>query len=260
MNLLNSKKIEEKKETEKENDTNNIINDNNNFFLRKDIILEEQSNLKEIFTQYLIMNKEEFYNKYEEFIIIKIGEELINNKNDICVYYNKKIISNRTCLKELKFNIESIKFTKLRANATRIATLLNWIRDEMKYDLNSNIISEILMLFFQNLKMKNKEVLSLLDGFINKMKNVLKNETDLFNCDLIIIPKIIPLEDNEKTTPKKKSKLFSKKDKIEFEFFINGLKAKNISVYTKENSHLNKLNFIKGLEGFRNFIKENVMN
>ena len=254
------KKIEEKKETEKENDTNNIINDNNNFFLRKDIILEEQSNLKEIFTPYLIMNKEEFYNKYEEFIIIKIGEELINNKNDICVYYNKKIISNRTCLKELKFNIESIKFTKLRANATRIATLLNWNRDEMKYDLNSNIISEILMLFFQNLKMKNKEVLSLLDGFINKMKNVLKNEIDLFNCDLIIIPKIIPLEDNEKTTPKKKSKLFSKKDKIEFEFFINGLKAKNISVYTKENSHLNKLNFIKGLEGFRNFIKENVMN
>ena len=254
------KKIEEKKETEKENDTNNIINDYNNFFLRKDIILEEQSNLKEIFTPYLIMNKEEFYNKYEEFIIIKIGEELINNKNDICVYYNKKIISNRTCLKELKFNIESIKFTKLRANATRIATLLNWNRDEMKYDLNSNIISEILMLFFQNLKMKNKEVLSLLDGFINKMKNVLKNEIDLFNCDLIIIPKIIPLEDNEKTTPKKKSKLFSKKDKIEFEFFINGLKAKNISVYTKENSHLNKLNFIKGLEGFRNFIKENVMN
>ena len=254
------KKIEEKKETEKENDTNNIINDNNNFFLRKDIILEEQSNLKEIFTQYLIMNKEEFYNKYEEFIIIKIGEELINNKNDICIYYNKKIISNRTCLKELKFNIESIKFTKLRANATRIATLLNWNRDEMKYDLNSNIISEILMLFFQNLKMKNKEVLSLLDGFINKMKNVLKNEIDLFNCDLIIIPKTIPLEDNEKTTPKKKSKLFSKKDKIEFEFFINGLKAKNISVYTKENSHLNKLNFIKGLEGFRNFIKENVMN
>ena len=254
------KKIEEKKETEKENDTNNIINDNNNFFLRKDIILEEQSNLKEIFTPYLIMNKEEFYNKYEEFIIIKIGEELINNKNDICVYYNKKIISNRTCLKELKFNIESIKFTKLRANATRIATLLNWNRDEMKYDLNSNIISEILMLFFQNLKMKNKEVLSLLDGFINKMKNVLKNEIDLFNCDLIIIPKIIPLEDNEKTTPKKKSKLFSKKDKIEFEFFINGLKAKNISVYTQEKSHLNKLNFIKGLEGFRNFIKENVMN
>ena len=49
-------------------------------------------------------------------------------------------------------------------------------------------------------------------------------------------------------------------NKIEFEFFINGLKAKNISVYTKENSHLNKLNFIKGLEGFRNFIKENVMN
>ena len=161
----------------------------------------------------------------------------------------------------MKFNIENIKFTKLRANATRISQLLNWNKDEMKYDLNSNIISEILMLFFQNLKMKNKEVLALLDGFINKMKNLLKNEIDLFNCDLIIIPKIIPLEESEKTTtPKKKSKLFSKKDKIEFEFFINGIKSKNISIYTNENYHLNKYNFIKGLEGFKNFIKENVMN
>ena len=251
----------EKKETENENNIiNNITNINNNFFLRKDILPEEQSNLKEILTPFLIINKDEFYNKYEEFIILKIGEELINNKNDICIFYNKKIISNRTCLKELKFNIENIKFTKLRANATRISQLLNWNKDEMKYDLNSNIISEILMLFFQNLKMKNKEVLSLLDGFINKMKNLLKNEIDLFNCDLIIIPKIIPLEESEKTTPKKKSKLFSKKDKIEFEFFINGLKSKNISIYTNENYHLNKFNFIKGLEGFRNFIKENVMN
>ena len=254
-----SKKVEENKE--KESDINNNTNVNNNFFLRKDILSEEQNNLKEILAPFLIENKDEFYNKYEEFIILKIGEELINNKNDICKFYNKMIISNRTCLKEFKFNIESIKFTKLRANATRISQLLNWNRDEMKYDLNSNIMSEILMLFFQNLKMKNKEVLNLLDGFINKMKNILKNEIDLFNCDLIIIPKIIPLEENEKTTtPKKKSKLFSKKDKIVFEFFINGLKAKNISVYTDENKHLNKLNFIKGLEGFRNFIKENVMN
>jgi hypothetical protein len=254
-----SKKAEENKE--KESDINNNINVNNNFFLRKDILSEQQNNLKEILAPFLITNIDEFYNKYEEFIILKIGEELINNKNDICKYYNKTIISNRTCLKEFKFNIESIKFTKLRANATRISQLLNWNRDEMKYDLNSNIMSEILMLFFQNLKMKNKEVLTLLDGFINKMKNILKNEIDLFNCDLIIIPKIIPLEENEKTTtPKKKSKLFSKKDKIVFEFFINGLKAKNISIYTNENKHLNKLNFIKGLEGFRNFIKENVMN
>ena len=260
-----AKTIEENKEkNETENNINNDTNNtniNNKFFLRKDVLPEEQNSLKEILTPFLIVNKDDFYNKYEEFIIVKIGEELINNKNDICVFYNKKIISNRTCLKELKFNIENIKFTKLRANATRISQLLNWNKDEMKYDLNSNIISEILMLFFQNLKMKNKEVLALLDGFINKMKNLLKNEIDLFNCDLIIIPKIIPLEESEKTTtPKKKSKLFSKKDKIEFEFFINGIKSKNISVYTNENYHLNKYNFIKGLEGFKNFIKENVMN
>jgi hypothetical protein len=45
-------------------------------------------------------------------------------------------------------DVENVKFTKLRANATRIAQLLNWNRDEMKFDMNSNIISEILMLFF----------------------------------------------------------------------------------------------------------------
>ena len=248
------KKIEENKD--KENTNTNV---NNNFFLRKDVLSNEQNNINEILTPLLLLNKEDFYNKHEEFIIFKIGEELVNNKNDINAYYNKKILSYRTCLKELRFNIESIKFTKLRANATRIYQLLNWDRDEMKYDMNSNIISEILMLFFQNLKMKNKEVLALLDSFIKKMKNILNN-IDLFNCDLIIIPKIIPLEDNDKNTPKKKTKLFSKKDKIEFEFFINGIKNKNISVYSNENSSMNKQNFIKGLEGLRNFINENVMN
>ena len=248
------KKTEENKD--KENTNTNV---NNNFFLRKDVLSNEQNNINEILTPLLLLNKEDFYNKHEEFIIFKIGEELVNNKNDINAYYNKKILSYRTCLKELKFNIESIKFTKLRANATRIYQLLNWDRDEMKYDMNSNIISEILMLFFQNLKMKNKEVLALLDSFIKKMKNILNN-IDLFNCDLIIIPKIIPLEDNDKNTPKKKTKLFSKKDKIEFEFFINGIKNKNISIYSNENSSMNKQNFIKGLEGLRNFINENVMN
>ena len=248
------KKIEEN--IDKENTNTNV---NNNFFLRKDVLSNEQNNINEILTPLLLLNKEDFYNKHEEFIIFKIGEELVNNKTDINAYYNKKILSYRTCLKELKFNIESIKFTKLRANATRIYQLLNWDRDEMKYDMNSNIISEILMLFFQNLKMKNKEVLALLDSFIKKMKNILNN-IDLFNCDLIIIPKIIPLEDNDKNTPKKKTKLFSKKDKIEFEFFINGIKNKNISIYSNENSSMNKQNFIKGLEGLRNFINENVMN
>ena len=251
------KKIEENKDQNKESN-NNIID--NNFFLRKDLLSNEQNNIKEILSPMLIQDKENFYNKYEEFIILKIGEELTNNKNDICSYYNKKILVYRSCLKEFKFNIESVKFTKLRANATRISQLLNWNKDEMKYDMNSNIISEILMLFFQNLKMKNKEVLALLDKFIKKMKANLNDLFDLYNCDLVIIPKVVPLEKEEKANPKKKNKLFSKKDKIEFEFYLNGVKEKYISFYNNNNSNENKRNFINGLEGFKKFINENVMN
>jgi len=251
------KKIEENKDQPQNQDNN--VNDNN-FFLRKDSLPKEQNNINEILGPMLIQEKENFYNKYEEYIIIKIGEELTNNKNDIYSYYNKKILAYRSCLKEFKFNIECVKFTKLRANATRISQLLNWNRDEMKYDLNSNIISEILMLFFQNLKMKNKEVLALLDNYIKKMKTNLNDLFDLYNCDLVIIPKVIPLEKEEKPTPKKKNKLFSKKDKIEFEFYLNGVKEKNINFYNNNNSNLNKRNFINGLEGFRKFINENVMN
>ena len=251
------KKIEENKDQPQNQDNN--VNDNN-FFLRKDSLPKEQNNINEILAPMLIQEKENFYNKYEEFIIIKIGEELTNSKNDICSYYNKKILAYRSCLKEFKFNIECVKFTKLRANATRISQLLNWNRDEMKYDLNSNIISEILMLFFQNLKMKNKEVLALLDNYIKKMKTNLNDLFDLYNCDLVIIPKVIPLEKEEKPTPKKKNKLFSKKDKIEFEFYLNGVKEKNIYFYNNNNTNLNKRNFINGLEGFRKFINENVMN
>ena len=129
-----SKKDEENKvqENKENNNENSNIIVNNNFFLRKDILTNEINNVNEIIKQFLILDKCDFYNKYDEFIIFKIGEELTNNQNDICSYYNKKILASRTCLKELKFNIESVKFTKLRANATRISQLLNWNRDEMK--------------------------------------------------------------------------------------------------------------------------------
>ena len=212
----------------------------------------------------MLENKEDFYKKNEEFISFKIGENLINNNNkeNICLYYKKKILSYRTCLPELKLNIEGVKFTKLRANATKIAQSLNWNRDEMIFDMNTTIISEILVLFFQNLKMKNKEVLKLLDSFIKKVKEKFSDKIDLYNCDLIIIPKIIKTEEKEKEKqdPKRKFKLFNKKDKIEFEFYINGVKNKNVYIYNKENKDKNKQNFIKGLEALRPFINDNVMN
>ena len=261
------KKIEKKKEEINENDKdkdnkNNKENNYSEFILRKDIMSTEESNINETLIPFLLIEKDDFYKKNEEFIAFKIGEKLINNNEDICLFYKKKILAHRTCLTELKFNIEAVKFTKLRANATKISQLLNWNRDEMKYDMNSNIISEILMLFFQNLKMKNKEVLKLLDAFIKKIGQKLNDTIDIYNCDLIIVPRVIKTEENEKTKSdtKKKFKLFSKKDKIEFDFYINGVNNKNIYVYNKDNQNTNKKNFIKGLEGLRKFINENVMN
>ena len=260
------KKEIEKDEKLEENKDNKTNKDKafSEYILRKDIlpIENEKSNIKELLIPFLFLDKDDFYKKNEEFIAFKIGEELINDKNDKCLYYKKKILAYRTCLTELKFNIEGVKFTKLRANATKIAQLLNWNRDEMKYDMNFNIISEILMLFFQNLKMKNKEVLKLLDAFIKKIKEKLNDSIDLYNCDLIVVPRIIKTEENEKAKqdPKKKFKLFNKKDKIEFDFYINGVKNKNIYIYNKDNQNTNKRNFIKGLEGLRKFINENVMN
>ena len=255
------KKIEKKKEEDKDN-KDNKENNYTEFILRKDIMSTEESNINETLIPFLLIEKDDFYKKNEEFIVFKIGEKLINNNEDICLFYKKKILAHRTCLTELKFNIEAVKFTKLRANATKISQLLNWNRDEMKYDMNSNIISEILMLFFQNLKMKNKEVLKLLDAFIKKIGQKLNDTIDIYNCDLIIVPRVIKTEENEKTKSdtKKKFKLFSKKDKIEFDFYINGVNNKNIYVYNKDNQNTNKKNFIKGLEGLRKFINENVMN
>ena len=255
------KKIEKKKEEDKDN-KDNKENNYTEFILRKDIMSTEESNINETLIPFLLIEKDDFYKKNEEFIAFKIGEKLINNNEDICLFYKKKILAHRTCLTELKFNIEAVKFTKLRANATKISQLLNWNRDEMKYDMNSNIISEILMLFFQNLKMKNKEVLKLLDAFIKKIGQKLNDTIDIYNCDLIIVPRVIKTEENEKTKSdaKKKFKLFSKKDKIEFDFYINGVNNKNIYVYNKDNQNTNKKNFIKGLEGLRKFINENVMN
>ena len=110
--------------------------------------------------------------------------------------------------------------------------------------------------------MKNKEVLKLLDAFIKKIGQALNDRIDIYNCDLIIVPRVIKTEENEKAKqdPKKKFKLFNKRDKIEFDFYINGVKKKNVYIYDKNNQSSNKKNFIKGLEGLRKFINENVMN
>ena len=56
----------------------------------------------------------------------------------------------------------------------------------------------------------------MLDAFIKKIKEKLNDSIDLYNCDLIIVPRVIKTEENEKAKqdPKKKFKLFNKKDKI----------------------------------------------
>ena len=63
----------------------------------------------------------------------------------------------------------------------------------MKYDMNDNVISEILTLFFQHLNVKNKDILKFLDETVNKIKESFENEIDEYNCDLILVPNIINL-------------------------------------------------------------------
>ena len=229
-------------------------------FLRKDDFDRENDILKKVLldNNFIIENKEDFIKENEDYIIFKIGKNLINDNKDINKYLRKKILSYRTVQFELGFNIESIKFTKLRANATKISKLLNWNRDEMKYDMNNKVILEILTLFFQHLNVKNKDILKFLDETVNKIKESFENEIDLYNCDLILVPKIINLDIGKKEEEKKKYKIIRKKEKAIFSAFINGIKRKNIYFYKDKND--NKKNFITGLNSLRNFIKENVMN
>ena len=229
-------------------------------FLRKDDFDRENDILKKVLldNNFIIENKEDFIKENEDYIIFKIGKNLINDNKDINKYLRKKILSYRTVQFELGFNIESIKFTKLRANATKISKLLNWNRDEMKYDMNSNVISEILSKFFQNLNVKNKDILKFLDEIINKVKDTFENDVDIYNCDFILVPKIITIEKNKKENEKKKFKLVRKSEKAVFTAFINGVKNKNIYYY--QNGKDNNKNFINGLNSLRNFIEENVMN
>ena len=228
--------------------------------LRKDDFDPENEIIKKVLldNKFIVEDKEQFIKENEDFIIFKIGKELINEKTDENKFIRKKILSYRTVQYQLNFNIESIRFTKLRANATKISKLLNWNRDEMKYDMNDNVISEILTLFFQHLNVKNKDILKFLDETVNKIKESFENEIDLYNCDLILVPKIINLDIGKKEEEKKKYKIIRKKEKAIFSAFINGIKRKNIYFYKDKNE--NKKNFITGLNSLRNFIKENVMN
>ena len=229
-------------------------------FLRKDDFDKENEILKKVLldNKFIIDNKEDFIKENEDFIIFKIGKNLINDNKDENKFIRKKILSYRSVQFELGFNIESIKFTKLRANPTKISKLLNWNRDEMKYDMNNNIISEILSKFFQNLNVKNKDIIKFLDEIINKVKTYFENDIDIYNCDFILVPKIINIEKNKKDDEKKKFKIVRKIEKAVFTAFVNGVKNKNIYFY--QNGKDNNKNFINGLYSLRNFIKENVMN
>ena len=229
-------------------------------FLRKDDFDKENEILKKVLldNKFIIDNKEDFIKENEDFIIFKIGKNLINDNKDENKFIRKKILSYRSVQFELGFNIESIKFTKLKANATKISKLLNWNRDEMKYDMNNNIISEILSKFFQNLNVKNKDIIKFLDEIINKVKTYFENDIDIYNCDFILVPKIINIEKNKKDDEKKKFKIVRKIEKAVFTAFVNGVKNKNIYFY--QNGKDNNKNFINGLYSLRNFIKENVMN
>ena len=234
--------------------------------LRKNTI--EEGEFMGIIGQFLIKESSDFYRENEEYIVFKIGRYLHPKEATPSLTnfsLRKLFLSMRTCLFDLKFNIESVKFTRLRANATKIAQLLNWTKDELKFDMNSNLISQILMLFFQHLNLRNKEVLKMLDEFIKKIERVLvENKYDIYNCDLIVIPEVIKdetnKEDNKKEDVKKKFKLFSKKEKIKFNFYLNGIKGKNVRKIDDGDKCETNTNFIDGLISLKNFIKESVLN
>ena len=50
----------------------------------------------------------------------------------------------------------------------------------MKYDMNNNVISEILTLFFQHSNLKNKDILKFLDEIADKIKENFENEIELY--------------------------------------------------------------------------------
>ena len=211
----------------------------------------------------VIENYQEFEEKYPDYIVFKIGKELLNEssektKSDKFKALRKKISSMKCVQHNMGFNLDSIKFTKLRANATKMTKLLNWTKSELKYDMNDSSMSQILTLFFQHLGVKTEEILSQMDGFVARIRDDFESKYDLFNVDLIIAPKPPEAEpqkaeeDTKKKLPKFKPK---KKQKVNLLFYIGNIKEEE-GYFTRGS----RRNFISGIESLRNFIKDNVMN
>lgn len=226
------------------------------FTPKKESILRKDDINIEILKQYQINSISDEC----DYMIFKIGKFLKANysNKDVLKELKWKIKTIRSISNEFGFNIEGVRYTKLRSNATKQTKLLNWNRSDMKYDMNSIIMSEIFNLFFSHLGISSKEVTIQLDKFVEKIQSEI-NMYDLYNVDMIMIPKVIPPKEEEPSPNKKINKFKKKKkDDIKFEFYLNGLKEKNIKQYEK--SEDNGMNFINGLKCLRNFINENVMN
>lgn len=209
-----------------------------------------------------ILNKTntELTELYSNYIVIKIGKDVIrynhtdNTTNNDVVVFRKKIKSMRSVRFNLNFNIECIKFMKLNQTENKMFKIMNWNGDEMKYDMNENVLGEIFTLFFQYLNTKVNEFLNELDGFIKQIENKL-NEVDIYNANLVIIP----CEVKGGGLRKEKGNKFKqmKIKKYGFKFYVNGVKDKNVYKYDKGKG--NKGNYINGVKDFRKFIEENIM-
>lgn len=258
------------------NDINSKYNKQHQLIKRSTIDLNDYPQLKELIIEPF-ENDSLFFQKNDNFIIFRIGKDIPlsspKEPNEITNgYLRKRIKILKTVLPQLNFNIEAIRCSKLRSNATKLEKLLNWSKDDGKYDMNQQVISTIVSKFFQTLKVKKEALIKSFDEFMTTFSS-LEKQIDLFNCEILLTcapviesltEKEIVKEDNPKETIQsikakmKKQKIAKQaQPKTNITLRINGIKQHNI--IKVENDSFTKSNFINGIILLKNFINDNVL-
>jgi hypothetical protein len=227
--------------------------------VNKKLLMNDSEKINEEFTtttnikEYLFLN-EEISNFKGDFLKFRIGQQTI--PESVRKYSPQKFkksinIDNRTLTRKLKFRLEGISLDIQTHQASYNTRQFNWVKRYGIFDTFEEDVSYIITKFLLQTHVSKHDFLDSLEKFCEFYeKNIIGHYYDLYNVDLVVIPKY-DSEGVKETRKKKKNGVIIK---------LNGLKEYSIIKYAEnENKESYENNFYMGLRSLIAFISGNLM-
>jgi acetoin utilization deacetylase AcuC-like enzyme len=189
-----------------------------------------------------------------EFLKFKIGKETIplgNSKTDPMKFKKRILVDNRTLSCKLNFRLDGVHLDIPAHKISNNPQQCSWVKRDGIFDVSEQDLSYLISKFLVHKKIHKNDLIEKLETLSLVYEKFFlegHEKYDLYNVDILIIPK--PGQETTGVTTR------SKKKKTEFILKLNGVKEYSLS---SEKIRNDENNFYDGLRSLINFIKENIM-